>query len=440
MRNRSWTIFLLAGCLAGGALSGAEDWRPEESKGSSGQASDVDAKIHRGLPCIINEGAALYNCGDRAGCTRLWEGALLAYLPLLDHHPHLQRAIEEAMHKSASMTCPEDRAFVLRAILDRIRRETASQGRRMPPARMPPAAMPPAGKPAPEPVRPPTPPPPAEKSLWDRLGGAKGVNRVVHTFLNMVQNDARVNFYRKPNHKPGTREVETLQRNMVDFFSSQTGGPYEYKGESMKDAHRGMGITSREFDAAEEDLRRALLVHGVPTEDINLLMSIVETTRDDIVQPPPKPPAPKPPAGKPPTPKPPTHWQRLGGEAGVTRIVNDFLNSALADPRVDFFGKAKQIPSAEGVSELKRKFVEYLSSLTGGPLKYKGKSMRAVHAGMRISNAQFDAFLEHVHRSLERNKVKPADAAFLMDKFRELRAEIVQMPSANGEREGPGSE
>jgi hypothetical protein len=51
--------------------------------------------------------------------------------------------------------------------------------------------MPPASREKPEKKEPPAPPPPA-KPLWDRLGGARGVTALATTFLNLLQNDARI--------------------------------------------------------------------------------------------------------------------------------------------------------------------------------------------------------------------------------------------------------
>ena len=46
-----------------------------------------------------------------------------------------------------------------------------------------------------------------------------------------------------------------------------TGGPCKYKGKSMKDAHKGMGISSADFGALVGDLVAALDKAGVKTAD-----------------------------------------------------------------------------------------------------------------------------------------------------------------------------
>ena len=139
MQSRCWwTAPALVACLAVGMLLGAEDERGHERRHDSGDAGDLEAKIHHALPRIINEGADLYNCGRPVDCYELWRGALLTFLPLLDQHHHLQRTIDETLHRAAHMKNPCEAAFTLRAAIDELRRETAH--RPEPKRPMPPAA------------------------------------------------------------------------------------------------------------------------------------------------------------------------------------------------------------------------------------------------------------------------------------------------------------
>jgi len=82
----------------------------------------LDRDIYRGLKTVINTGADLYNQeSDRAGCYRLYQGALTALRPLLDHHPDLQKVIHTGPADAAGKPSVAARAFALRAVLDEIR-------------------------------------------------------------------------------------------------------------------------------------------------------------------------------------------------------------------------------------------------------------------------------------------------------------------------------
>ena len=83
-------------------------------------------------------------------------------------------------------------------------------------------------------------------------------------------------------------------------------------------------------------------------------------------------------------------WARLGGEKEVTKIVDDFIDFAGRDPKVNFDRGGKYKIDKD---KLRTALVAQISSLTGGPLKYT-KDMKTVHKGMNITNAEFDAALE----------------------------------------------
>jgi hemoglobin len=121
-----------------------------------------------------------------------------------------------------------------------------------------------------------------------------------------------------------------------------------------------------------------------------------------------------------------TMWDRLGGQAGVTHIVDDFVNLTANDPSVDFFRHNKYKLDADHVEKMKREFVEQISEATGGPLKYKGPDMKKIHKGMGITDAQFDAAAADLKKALEKNKVDAEDMKKILDAVGNYRKEIVE--------------
>jgi hemoglobin len=75
-----------------------------------------------------------------------------------------------------------------------------------------------------------------------------------------------------------------LKKSLIEYLSSATGGPILYKGKSMKETHRGMGITKVEFEAMIQTLDKALKKNNVKPIDANDLVRIVNSTRKDIVE------------------------------------------------------------------------------------------------------------------------------------------------------------
>ena len=102
-------------------------------------------------------------------------------------------------------------------------------------------------------------------------------------------------------------------------------------------------------------------------------------------------------------------WERLGGEAAVKAVVHDFVAVAAADKDVNFLRDGQFKLDAKGVEKLEQYLVEMVSSATGGPLKYTGRDMKATHAGMKITDAEFDALAKDLIDTLKKYKVPQAE-------------------------------
>jgi hemoglobin len=137
-----------------------------------------------------------------------------------------------------------------------------------------------------------------QKSLYDRLGGEKGIAAIVDDFVTRALADPRVNFERKGVTRGGMNihrgqsmewkasdaNVEQLKKHLAQFLALSTGGPSFYDGKQMQDAHAGMHISNPEFDAAVGDLKATLDKVGVGDKEQRELLSIIESTRTQIVE------------------------------------------------------------------------------------------------------------------------------------------------------------
>ena len=63
-----------------------------------------------------------------------------------------------------------------------------------------------------------------------------------------------VTLYQRLGGAAGIRRIEEIKRHTCDFFAAGSGGPDDYRGRSMADAHRGMEIEATEYDAACDDI------------------------------------------------------------------------------------------------------------------------------------------------------------------------------------------
>lgn len=122
-----------------------------------------------------------------------------------------------------------------------------------------------------------------------------------------------------------------------------------------------------------------------------------------------------------------TLWEQLGGEATVRQVVDDWVALAGPDPNVNFNRGGKVKLTDTKVAELKNGLVAYLSKVTRGPIKYQGKSMKEVHQGMGITNAEFDAALADLRKALEGRGVNPLVVQDMLKLVGETRADIVEV-------------
>ena len=118
----------------------------------------------------------------------------------------------------------------------------------------------------------------ADEAVFDRLGGHDAIESVVDDFYDRVLTDERVI------HHFEDSDTTELRAHQVQFISAVTGGPVQYTGADMEEAHWGMGITSGEFDVIAPHLDTALDENGVADEDRKQVLARVEELRSEIVE------------------------------------------------------------------------------------------------------------------------------------------------------------
>lgn len=95
----------------------------------------------------------------------------------------------------------------------------------------------------------------------------------------------------------------------------------------------------------------------------------------------------------------PTLYQRLGGEAGVEHIVDGVLYGIEHDQSIVHHFSDTDIP------RFRRLLIEQFCELSGGPCKYTGASMQESHTGFQITQAHFDALVNHLITAMQQQKV-----------------------------------
>ena len=118
-------------------------------------------------------------------------------------------------------------------------------------------------------------------------------------------------------------------------------------------------------------------------------------------------------------------YDRLGGRTAIVAVVDDFVANCAADTRINkFFAATASDPKR--LAAFKNNLVDQICEASGGPCKYKGRDMKSAHAGLGISNADFDALVEDLTKTLDKFKVGKAEQGQLLGVLGPMRPQIVE--------------
>jgi hemoglobin len=104
-------------------------------------------------------------------------------------------------------------------------------------------------------------------------------------------------------------------------------------------------------------------------------------------------------------------------------VTDDFIGRLLADAR---FAKFFTGASADSKGRIRQHVVDQLCNATGGPCLYTGRTMKQSHAGLGITEDEWNASVKLLTASLDKFKVPEAEKAELLAIAGTLKADIVE--------------
>lgn len=117
----------------------------------------------------------------------------------------------------------------------------------------------------------------ADDSLYRQLGGQPGLTRLMDDFMTRLLADRRMNpFFKDVDHPH-------VKAQLVAQFCEVSGGPCKLKGPDMKQAHEGMDITKRDFNALVEVLQDSMTAQGIAFSTQNKLLARLAPMHRDII-------------------------------------------------------------------------------------------------------------------------------------------------------------
>jgi hemoglobin len=114
-------------------------------------------------------------------------------------------------------------------------------------------------------------------------------------------------------------------------------------------------------------------------------------------------------------------YQRLGGYDVVAAFVDDTYQMLRNDPRFSRFA-ARSIDSQQRGRQL---LVDQICHLAGGPCYYTGRDMKTSHAGLHITETEWEISLDYTRQALKNHGVEGREANEVIALFNQYRADIV---------------
>ena len=116
-------------------------------------------------------------------------------------------------------------------------------------------------------------------------------------------------------------------------------------------------------------------------------------------------------------------YKRLGGYDAIAAVTDDFIGRLAGDASISKFFVGH---STDSKQRIRQHVVDFLCSATGGPCVYKGRDMKTTHAGLGITEADWEAGVKHLVATLDKFKVPQKEKDDLLAAASGLKKDIVE--------------
>lgn len=114
--------------------------------------------------------------------------------------------------------------------------------------------------------------------LYDRIGGADGIVRLVSKFYNLVLSDPELAPFFE--HTP----VDRLLNMQQEFFSAALDGPIRYTGRSLVEVHHGRGIDMKHFARFVQHLLTTLQEFKLNSHEVDEIIARISTQANKVTE------------------------------------------------------------------------------------------------------------------------------------------------------------
>jgi hemoglobin len=126
----------------------------------------------------------------------------------------------------------------------------------------------------------------AAQSLYDRLGGIFAISAVVNRFSDEIIKNPKLN--QNPqlaawNRDEAATRLPGLKVMRTIWIASIAGGPFQYTGKPLAEAHPRFKLTEAEFKEVGAEIVRALEFFKVPQREQQELVKAYNASMADVV-------------------------------------------------------------------------------------------------------------------------------------------------------------
>lgn len=114
-------------------------------------------------------------------------------------------------------------------------------------------------------------------SVYEQIGGAAAVNAAVDIFYRKVLSDPLIS------HFFDSVDMDRQIGKQKAFLTMAFGGPNNYSGQDMRNAHKHLKLNEAHFGAVAGHLKSTLEELKVPANLIAAVMGIAASTHDDVL-------------------------------------------------------------------------------------------------------------------------------------------------------------
>ena len=113
-----------------------------------------------------------------------------------------------------------------------------------------------------------------------------------------------------------------------------------------------------------------------------------------------------------------TLYQELGGEAGLSAIVDGLLARIATDPRIVHHFQETDI------ALFRERAIEHFCLVADGGCVYHGENMALSHQGLNITQADFDALVGHLIESMKEQHIPLSTRNALLKRLAPMYSDI----------------